>query len=414
MRVLHVLNYAWPVIDGYTVRSIGLISAQKRHLGFDVDIAVSPFAPFTTAADPAFRTVEWGPEHQIDAGRGNGAGSSPRPKNWERPALGLSPIASARFRRGLDDIVARLSPDLIHAHHPHYIGAAAMRVAGKHRLPFVYELRCINGDYDREASDPYRRLRGSWQNLLEHALCRKASAIVTISAGLKERLIGAGAASDRVHIVRNSVDAALFTPGEPNRSDKPALRVGYATTFETMENLEGAVRAAALAAPRLAALGKRLEMILAGTGRDFARISELVRSLGMESLVRLPGFLPYREMPDFYRSLDLFLIPRKAAPVSQDTTPLKPLEALACGLPLLCSDLPAMRELLGGRGDVRFVGSAPEPMADGIVAFAKQPWLGGGGVAERDWSSEIRRYEAIYAAAIKAGPPRSQVGARRG
>ena len=401
MRVLHVLNYAWPVIDGYTVRSIGLISAQKRHLGLAVDIAVSPFAPFTTAADPSFRTAEWGPEHQVNLGRQPGV-----PSRWERPGIGLSPTTSARFRHELADLVVGLRPDLIHAHHPHYIGSAAMRVAKAHRLPFVYELRCINGDYDREASDPYRRLRGRWQNLLEHALCRQASAIVTISSGLKDRLVGAGAAPERVHIVRNSVDPGLFAPAEPLRERTDTLRVGYATTFETMENLEGVVRAAAIAAPKLVAMGRKLEMVLAGTGRDWTRIDALVRSLGLEALVELAGFVPYRAMPDFYRDLDLFLIPRKAAPVSQDTTPLKPLEAMACGLPLLCSDLPAMRELLSGRDDVRFVGSDPQALADGLLAFARTPWRGGGVLAERNWSSEIRRYEAIYAAAMTAGPPR--------
>ena len=37
-RVLHVLNYGWPHIDGYTVRSSGLITAQAQHLGLELDL----------------------------------------------------------------------------------------------------------------------------------------------------------------------------------------------------------------------------------------------------------------------------------------------------------------------------------------------------------------------------------------
>lgn len=245
----------------------------------------------------------------------------------------------------------------------------------------VLELRRFNGYYDLGTDSAWSTARGRLQNRLEFGLAREASATVTIADGLADTLRGAGVTDDRLFIVRNSVDTSRFAaagrgPGFARRRAAGAraptlLRVGYATTFERMENLDEAVRAAALAAPRLADRGVRLELVLAGTGRDHARIAALVKEIGIAGIVSLPGLVPYGGMPDFYRSLDLFLVPRGAHAVSMDTTPLKPLEALACGCPMIVTDLPAMRELVAHRQDVRFTATDAAAMSEALIGACR-------------------------------------------
>ena len=416
MKVLHVLNYGWPYIDGYTARSIGLVGAQAEHLdGVEPTVATSPFAPLAHGRDETFRTPHWGPELQLRATRGRDGGPVV-PRAWERPAVGLAPLASAAFRDTLVDAARRTGAEIVHVHHPHYVAGPALDAARLLGLPAVFELRCFNGYYDLGTDSRLKSLRGHAQNALEFALAREASALVTIADGLAATLVDAGVEPDRLFVVRNSVDTSRFDasgrgPGFGDRlaraSDEPVtLRVGYATTFELMENLEQAVRAAALAAPRLAGRGVRLELVLAGVGRDHARIRALVDELDLSGTVRLPGLVPYTDMPGFYRSLDLFLVPRGPHAVSMDTTPLKPLEALACGCPMIVTDLPAMRELLAHRGDVRFTTPDAASMAEALVAFAVAPHAGNGRVPERAWPLEVQRYAAAYARAREHGPPR--------
>ena len=425
MKVLHVLNYGWPYIDGYTARSIGLVGAQAEHLdGVEPAVATSPFAPLAHGRDEAFRTPHWGPELQLRATRRR-AGEPLGPRAWERPAVGLAPATSAMFRAELESVVRRTGAELVHVHHPHYVAGPALDVARALGLPAVFELRCFNGYYDLGTGSPLRSARGHLQNALEFALAREASATVTIADGLAATLLRAGVAEDRLFVVRNSVDTSRFDAsgrdagfGERLAADAAGggdggvdgggtvLRVGYATTFERIENLDEAVRAAALAAPRLAARGVRLELALAGTGRDHPRIAALVDELELGATVRLPGLVPYADMPGFYRSLDLFLVPRGAHAVSMDTTPLKPLEALACGCPMIVTDLPAMRELLAHRSDVRFTAPDADAMAEAILAFADAPHAGVGHVPERAWPLEVQRYAEVYARAREHGPPR--------
>ena len=424
MNVLHVLNYAWPYIDGYTTRSIGLTTAQRRHLdGVTVNVAVSPYAPLAQSVDERFRTDVWNPEQQIRAVR-HRSGEPIAPPSWERAAIGLSPVTAARFEAELESIVRRTGADVVHVHHPHYVAEVALRVAARLGLPAVYELRCFNGNYDLGTRSPYRTARGRWQNALEFALARDASAVVTISDGLAGQLREQGVADENLFVVRNSVDIERFHPdgGRTPWADRLAARrdgdaplplhVGYATTFERMENLDSAVRAATIARPALLERGIDLTLTLAGGGRDHARITALVDSLGAGEYVRLPGHVSYADMPDFYRGLDLFLVPRGAHVVAMDTTPLKPLEALASGLPLLVTDLPAMRELLAAREDVRFCTTEAEAMATGIADFAAGPWRGTGEISERAWPAEVTRYHAVYERARRNGPPRTS--GRRG
>ena len=86
---------------------------------------------------------------------------------------------------------------MIHAHHPHYVGAAARWVADRLGLPMVYELRCFNGDYDLNPDSAYSRLRRRYMNRWEHRVAAAADAVVTISDGLAQRIIAGGADPDR-------------------------------------------------------------------------------------------------------------------------------------------------------------------------------------------------------------------------
>ena len=399
---LHCLNYAWPYIDGYTVRSIGMLTAQAMR-GWRPHVAVSPYKPLARATDGAFTADAWGPAAQTVAGPRATCDAGPSVRGWERPDVGLCPVSRREHARGIKAIARRRASTVIHAHHPAYNGAGARDAARALGLPFVYELRCFNGDYDLgEGAGAYERLRGTRRNALEVRLARGADAVVTIAEGLAERLVRDGVPEGRITVVRNSVDTALFPPRAHRAAGRGVgrvIRVGYATTFEAMENLDAAVRAAGDAARTLADEGVRLSFTVAGRGRDWDRIDGIVRDEGLGHVVTLPGFVPYGAMPDFYAGLDLFLVPRRDAAVARDTTPLKPLEAAGRRVPLAVSDLPAMRALLG-EGVHRFAPTR-EGIRDALLAFARDPWPPREDVTGRAWETEVAKYEGVYEAAAK-------------
>ncbi len=212
--MLHVFNYAWPYVDGYTVRSAGLVRAQRGTLRSETLHAVSPFAPLARGRDECFQPDGWGPTVQRDIPAPTRAGGLD-PIDWQRPGIGLAPRSNQHFRRGLRELVADFQPDIVHAHHPHYNARPALAVARELKVPSIYELRCFNGDYDRDKGFS-AILRGRRSNALERAACRAADGCVTIGGALADRVRGFGV--EPVHIVRNSVDTDLFRPSPGRRT----------------------------------------------------------------------------------------------------------------------------------------------------------------------------------------------------
>jgi glycosyltransferase involved in cell wall biosynthesis len=103
-------------------------------------------------------------------------------------------------------------------------------------------------------------------------------------------------------------------------------------------------------------LAKRLPqvsfLLAGGEPGEVQRVEETVRSAGLEN-VMLVGFQPNAVLPRYHAACDLFLMPyqrRVAASSGGDIarylSPMKLFEYMACGRPILCSDLPVLREVL--------------------------------------------------------------------
>jgi glycosyltransferase involved in cell wall biosynthesis len=151
---------------------------------------------------------------------------------------------------------------------------------------------------------------------------RKADAVLTISERSKADIVAAyGIPEDKVTSTPLGVDP-IFTPG-PGEPGDYLLVVGAVTPRKNP-------LAAAFAAQRL---GKRL--IVAGPIKDEA-LADKLRALGAE----LRGYVTKDELVRLYRGAEVLLFPSR-----YEGFGLPPLEAMACGTPVVCSPDPALREL---------------------------------------------------------------------
>jgi glycosyltransferase involved in cell wall biosynthesis len=122
--------------------------------------------------------------------------------------------------------------------------------------------------------------------------------------------------------------------------------------------------------------------------------------------VIFPGQVSYAELPQFYRSADLYV-----AATRSDGTSISLLEAMACGCPVLVSDIPGNREWVeeGVNGWLFPEGNA-EALAQGIlraIEVRKQlPRMGEAArqIAEQraDWVKNFNQLLEAYRLAMKA------------
>lgn len=188
---------------------------------------------------------------------------------------------------------------------------------------------------------PGGRLRRSW---LEEA-ARGALGVLAISSGVRDDLVEMGLPKERVRVEHDGFEPARFAD-LPDRAlarselglpvDRPV--VVYTGGLLEWKGVEFAVDAARLL--------PRVQFVIAGgMDADIARLRSHAR--GVDN-VRIDGFQPPGKIPSYMAAADVGLVPNRRHPLisSRYTSPLKVFESLACGLPLVASDLPSLRDIL--------------------------------------------------------------------
>jgi len=82
-----------------------------------------------------------------------------------------------------------------------------------------------------------------------------------------------------------------------------------------------------------------LRLLLGGTGSQEEKIRQIVRNNGVEDKIRFLGKIPQEELPEIFRASDLYV-----SASHSDGSSVTLMEALACGKPVLVSDIPGNRE----------------------------------------------------------------------
>lgn len=250
-------------------------------------------------------------------------------------------------------------------------GLAAITAARHLGLPAVYELRGL-WHYSRAAREPAFRHSElyAYQDRMERHAARHADAVIVLSEAMKSHLIRQWRLFPRrVHVVANAVDTARFQPLPRDHALRAALGmkgrrvVGYIGSLADYEGLDDLIRAVAL-------LGDDYGLVIVGDGRARPSLEALVRRLRCGRRVRFTGRVPFTEARQYYAGFDLCAYPRKDRPVCRYVPPLKPLEALAMGCPVVVSDLPPLREQTEGCPHaLRCRPDHPESLADGIASL---------------------------------------------
>ncbi len=108
------------------------------------------------------------------------------------------------------------------------------------------------------------------------------------------------------------------------------------------KNLHGLIRALALLNDGTDD-AFRAQLVLPGSPNAYeAELRELARRLGVERSVRFPGWISDADLEELYRIASCFVLP-----TFQEGFGLPVLEAMVRGLPVACSDIPALTEVVG-------------------------------------------------------------------
>jgi glycosyltransferase involved in cell wall biosynthesis len=151
-----------------------------------------------------------------------------------------------------------------------------------------------------------------------------------------------------------------------------------------------------------------MKLVMAGDSSFSADYVRGVRESCADDGVVFPGFVYGARLAALFRNAALFVLPSDV-----EGLPIVLLEALGYGTPVLASDIPPNREVLGplGRtfkaGDVGDLRAALSTAIEDLPELQAQAAAGAAGIAEEyDWDVVTEQTEAVYAAVVarKAGP----------
>lgn len=396
-RVLHVVTNSLPCTQaGYTVRTQRILAAQ-RAAGLDAHAVT--FAGYPAPKDQdtdRYIEVEGVPYHRIEPGRRY-------PGMFERIDASVHAVT---------ELARELRPAVLHAASGNKNGTIALNVGRALGIPVVYELRGLleeswlagPGSHDRRGSEWFRLTLQR-----ETDLAREADAVVTLAETMRDRILERGVDPEQVFLAPNAVDESLLD----ERPDGAAFRtahgigqeefvVGSVSSLHPYEGFGTLLEAAALMRDR----DREVRVLLVGDGEDREALLALAERLGIADTCVFPGRVEPADALRAQACLDVMVVPRLDTGVARLVTPLKPVEAMAYGVPVVASDLPALRELLAdGRAGSLVPPADPEALAGAMIRLRKDDAHRQGQVAEaleevrrfRTWPSVVETYQQVYA-----------------
>jgi len=398
-RILHLLKSSVPHRQsGYTMRSQYVIDGQRAS-GLDPVVITFPGFPHSVGVHdaPEVDTVSGSDYHRLLP---------------HENVAGARDNALDTFVTLAAPLVESLAPEVLHAHSGHrgYEGALVALALGRaYGIPVVYEVRGFfeslwSADLDwNEVGELYDRRVAT-----ETRCMKEAAAVTTLSESMRAEIVARGVDPARVHVIPNGVDVEAFQPVPRNTDLAESLGLTGAFVFGYVSNLDHFREGHELlihATERLRATGIPATALIVGDGDRRAELEELAQSVGVTDHVVFTGKVPHNEVLDYYALYDVFVVPRVDERAARLVTPLKPFEAMAAEIPVVVSDLPALREVIGegtrGRtfaaGDVDALAETltelhGDPELRAQLAAAGREWV----TAERQWSSNGARYRMIY------------------
>ncbi|HQS69500.1 MAG: glycosyltransferase, exosortase A system-associated [Novosphingobium sp. 28-62-57] len=396
-RVLHVLDHSLPLHSGYTFRTRAILKAQQA-MGLEVRGVTGQRHSAAVSVDPEevdgllfYRTPGGG------AGLANGL---PLVREWaEVTALADRIVALAQEWR----------PDVLHAHSPALCGLAAIKAGRRLGIPVVYEIRAfwedaaVGNGTGREGSAKYWLTR-----VLENDVVSGADRVVTICDGLRQDLIARGFSPEKISIMPNGVDLAMFgdpLPRDGQLAQELALGdgpvIGFLGSFYPYEGLDDLIAAM----PAIVARVPGVRLLLVGGGPAEAALRAQASASAAADAIRFVGRVPHHEVDRYYSLVDVVCYPRKGMRLTELVTPLKPLEAMAQGKLVAASDVGGHRELIQhGITGTLFPADDPAGLAAAMADLLsdRSTWDERRAVARRfvgeqhDWAINVTRYHPVY------------------
>jgi glycosyltransferase involved in cell wall biosynthesis len=399
--VVHLNKTAYPYENtGGSIRCLNTVLSQK-HIGIDPYIITSIGYPCSVGVMGAapYEIIE-GVEHFRIGSNSRGLRGISLP---DRIRYSLFHTAKILQQRGGHVIHAASG---LRGYELALLGISLKKITG---LPLIYEVRSFHEHTWTPIRDGLIDLEKTQLRIIKENFCMaEADFVTTISESMKNILIQRGVHPEKIEIIPNAIDASKYLGKTFLPADIPALHradlvVGYVSNMSGREGHKYLIHAIHQIR-KLTSLDVR--GLLVGDGPEKKNLEILSKNLTMEKFIVFTGEVDHNNINAFYKAINIFVVPRIPDYAADWVTPLKPYEAMALDIPIIVTDLPALKEIVGNNEERGLIAKTADvdSLVEQLLRYINDPimrkrksnvakaWV----FAERTWSANAKRYDAIY------------------
>lgn len=230
-----------------------------------------------------------------------------------------------KYVLSLQRIVKQIKPDLIHAGPIQTCALIAV-------LTGFRPILSMSWGYDLMQDVHHNR----WYERVTHYVLRNSTFFTSDAMVTRDKAVACGMDPDRTLIFPWGVDLDRYTPKNWSTSQrKNDFTLFCNRAWEPLYGIDVLARAFA----RAAQSRPELSLMLLGGGSQGALIRQILINGGVLERVTFGGQVSQNELPRWYHWADVYISPSHV-----DGSSVSLMEALACGLPCLVSDIPGNRE----------------------------------------------------------------------
>ena len=164
---------------------------------------------------------------------------------------------------------------------------------------------------------------------------KSADKIISYTESEKNYLINMGIDEKKIRVIHNGIDTELFIPME--KQDTNIIRILWIGRFVPGKGVEYLIDAFNILVKEY----PNLEILMVGNGPLKEKVKHKIYKLNLNKNIILKEFVPNIKLPELYQNSDIFVLPSLSEGV-----PRTMLEAMACGLPIVCTELPQLVDIV--------------------------------------------------------------------
>ncbi|GAW97422.1 MULTISPECIES: glycosyltransferase [Colwellia] len=268
--------------------------------------------------------------------------------------LDKKPGWQANIFMQLKTLFEQIKPIYVHTHHigPLIYGGIAARLANINHI--------IHTEHDAWHLAEFR------PRLLQQLIITLVRPIYVADANFVAKQVKRLMPSLNPIVITNGVDTDKFKPSVLNKNKLQQQAglpsqfkfIGCAARLESVKSHEVLIKA-------LAKLPNNIALLLAGTGSLQAQLEQLVLQLHLENRVFFLGHIS--DMTSFYPLLDVFCLSS-----NNEGLPLSPMEAQACGVPVVLTDVGGCKEAVCRKTGIMVKANNPTLLAQALIRSLNQ------------------------------------------